>query len=83
MPINSPVRCSKSNGRIENAVKRFQGQLRVLKLFFESQAKREIGSDSAILTWLIVWSAECLNKFRVGDDGKSAYERITKHACKH
>jgi hypothetical protein len=24
-----------------------------------------------------------LNKFRVGDDGKTAYERITKHACKH
>ena len=40
VPLNSPVRCSKSNGRIENAVKRFQGQLRVLKHFFEGQIKR-------------------------------------------
>ena len=33
VPINSPVRCSKSNERIENAVKGFKGQPRVLKHF--------------------------------------------------
>ena len=40
VPLNSPVRCSKSNGRMENAVKRFQGHLRVLKHYFESKIKR-------------------------------------------
>ena len=74
VPMNSPVRCSKSNGRIENAVKRFQGQLRVLKHFFEGRVKKQLPADSALLTWLIVWTSDCLNKFRVGEDGKTCYE---------
>ena len=45
VPINSPVRCSKANGRVENAVKIFQGQLRVLKRFFEGKVKRQLPVD--------------------------------------
>ena len=31
-PLDSPVRCSRSNGRMENAVNRFQGHVRVLSI---------------------------------------------------
>ena len=63
VPLNSPVRSSKSNGRVENAVKRFQGHLRVLKHSFEGKIKRHLPADSALLSWLIVWTAESLNNF--------------------
>jgi hypothetical protein len=68
---------------MENAVRRFQGHLRVFKHYFESKVKRQLPSDSAMFTWLIPWAAECLNKFKVGADGLTCYERITKHECKH
>ena len=35
IPIKSPVRCSKSNRKMERAVRSFHGQLRVLKFHFE------------------------------------------------
>ena len=40
--IHSPVRSSKSNGRMENSVRRWQGQLRTIKHFTESRIKRKI-----------------------------------------
>lgn len=83
VPINSPVRCSKSNGRMENCVKRFQGHMRVLKHFFESKVQRELPPECAMFSWLVTWTAESLNKFKVGYDGLTAYERITKHKCGH
>ena len=29
------------------------------------------------------WVTEIMNKFKVGSDGKTAYEKITAHKCKH
>ena len=36
IPINSPVRCSKANGRMERAIRTYQGQLKSLKHFSET-----------------------------------------------
>ena len=35
-----------------------------------------------MFSWLISFCADILNKFRVGKDGRTAYERITSHKCK-
>ena len=35
-----------------------------------------------MFSWLIPFCADILNKFRVGKDGRTAYERITSHKCK-
>ena len=52
-PIHEPVRCSKSNGRMENAVKIYCGQLRTLKLFFESKMRRQLKVEHAMYSWRI------------------------------
>jgi hypothetical protein len=78
VPIESPVRASKSNGMMENAVKIWQGQLRTVKHFVEARVGKSIEPGSALLTWLIPFCANILNKFRIGSDGR----RITSHACK-
>ena len=81
VPIESPVRASKSNGMMENAVKIWQGQLRTIKHFVESRVGKPIEPGGALFSWLIPFCADILNKFRVGADGRTAYERITTHEC--
>jgi hypothetical protein len=67
---------------MENAVKIRQGQLRTVKHFVEARVGKSIEPGSALFTWLIPFCADILNKFRIGSDGRTAYERITSHACK-
>ena len=82
MPIESPLRTSKSNGAMEDAVKMWQGQLRPVKHDVESRLGKRIEPRSALFTWLMPCCADILDKFRVGSDGRTAYERITSHTCK-
>ena len=58
VPINSPVWCSKSNGKMERAVRSFQGHLRVLKFHFEKGIKRQMPSSCALFSWLVTWTSE-------------------------
>ena len=83
MPIESPVRASKSNRMMGNAVKMWQEQLRTIKHDFESKFKRRIEVDSVLFSWLIPYVTETLNEYKVGSDGRTAYERITGHKCRH
>ena len=75
VPIESPVRASKSNWMMGNAVNIWQGQLRTAKRDVESRLRKRIEPGSALLTWLIPFCADILNQFRVGGDGRTAYER--------
>ena len=61
VPIKSPVRCSKSNGKMERAVRSCQGQLRVLKFRFEKGIKRQMPSSCAMFSWLVTCTSEVLN----------------------
>ena len=50
VPIESPVRASKSNGRMEVAVRVWQGQLRTIKHYVERKMGSRIAVDSALLS---------------------------------
>ena len=73
VPIESPVRASKSNGRMENAVKIWQEQLRTIKHDVESKFKKRIEVDSVLFSWLIPYVTDTMNKYKVGTDGRTAY----------
>ena len=81
--ICSPVRCSKSNGRMENAVKIFSDQLRTLKHLFASEVKRQLKVEHAMYSWLIAWTSEVMNKYNVRANGTTSQEMITKRECRH
>ena len=83
VPIESPARASKSNGMMENSVKLWQEQLRTIKHDVESRFGRKIEVDSVLFSWLVPYVADTLNKYKVGVDGVTAYERITGHKCRH
>ena len=46
VPIESPVRASKSNGMMEGAIRIWRGPLRTIKHFTESKTKRRIEVDA-------------------------------------
>ena len=71
----SPVTDSKSNGEIE-AINGVLGQIRVLKDHMDYNYKENIKSEHPILSWLAPfapWTHYC---FHIGEDGKTAHERL-------
>ena len=79
--IESPNKKSKSNGRMEKAIQTWQGQLRTLKLALEDDLGIEIGVHSKMFSWLSVWAATTINRYKIGVDGKTAFHRVTGVQC--
>ena len=71
----SPVGEHKSNGEVENTAQVIQGQLRTLRLGLQSRYKIRLRADHPIMPWVIKHSAFLINVCRVGEDGRTAWER--------
>lgn len=80
VPINSPVGESESSGRVENAIRRVQEKIRVLRHQVEQGIKQRVPDEDPIMAWLIRWAAEPISKYYPGDDSKTAYARTRKEA---
>ena len=72
---NSPVASSASNGVMERGVQSIEGMIRVLKDALEYRLGIKIGPQSLVLSWLVEYSAVLINRYEVGHDGKTPYER--------
>ena len=79
--INSPVRESKCNGKVERKVAKWKGQFRTMKMYMESRIGKKLKVDNPVATWLSTWSSEVMNKFQVHDRGRTTYELMTGHRC--
>ena len=75
--IESPVRESQSNGHVERAVRTWRDQYRTMRHYVEHRMKRTVPNGSPLSTWLVSWAADVINKFRVQDNGRTAYELTT------
>ena len=73
---HSPVRSSKSNGVVEKAVQEVQGMVRTMRSALEDKWGMKMSMEHPIWAWLIEYSAFVWSRYRVGKDGKTAYERI-------
>ena len=51
------------------------GQLRVLKDALEERMSTKLEPKHPVLPWLVEWAAMVLNRFEVGKDGWTPYER--------
>ena len=72
---NSPVGDSQANGLAERAVQSVQKQTRILKLATERAYKYKIGVEHPCFPWMVEHAADLLDKFVVGKDGRTEYER--------
>ena len=77
VPINAPKGESQSNGAIENAVQRFEGNFRAMRLKLEADIGERIPLHHPIIHWMVEAAAELHNRFReVTPDGKVPYDLI-------
>ena len=71
----SPVGEHQSNGQVERAIQSIQGQIRTMLLSLESRYKMKLKEDHPIMAWLVRHAAMLINIIKVGQDGRTAYER--------
>ena len=76
IPENPPAYDLQANGGAERRVQELKGQLRATKLGLEDRIGVEIKDTMAILEWMIPQAADTINRFSVGDDGRTAYYRV-------
>ena len=88
-PEMSSVGESQSNGKAERTVQRVEDQIRTLKSATEGRFSTgttgyKIQSTHATMDWMVEYGASLCSKYSVGDDGKSAFERLHgKRANEH
>ena len=66
----SPVGEHQSNGAVENAIKRVQGQIRTVRDALESRIGERIRGDDNVFTWLVRNAAASMNRYQVGVMGE-------------
>ena len=78
IPETPPAHDTQANGGAERVVQEVKGQLRATKMGLEARIGVDIMDTMAILEWMIPWAAVTINRFLVGDDGRTAYY-IVRH----
>ena len=61
VPIRSPARESRCNGKVERAVRTWRGQFVLMKDHVETMLGKELPANCAMLTWLVMHAAQTLN----------------------
>ena len=72
---SSPKGESQSNGIAERTVQDLEG-VRTHKLDLETKLKMAVGIGHHRIAWLVENVADIINKFKIGHDGRTAYERL-------
>ena len=76
VPRHSPVGESQSNGRVENAIRRVQEQVRAFYDQLKARTGVLLGTDHPVFEWLVEWAATTLTRFVIRGGGKTSYEKI-------
>ena len=77
--LESPVRDSKSNGSVARSPRTWAAQVRTLGHHLESRIKAKVPRTSPLMTWLVAWSADVINRYKIRSSGRTSYEHITGH----
>jgi hypothetical protein len=78
----SPKGDSKGNGIVERAIKSVEAQVRVMRSALEDRIKGKLEADHPVFPWMAEYGALLINRFEVGKDGMTAYERNKKKKAK-
>ena len=73
---NSPAGDSQANGIAERAVQSVSEQVRVLRKSLETKLQARVPGSHPVMCWLVEHSADLLNKYQKGADGRTAYHRL-------
>ena len=73
---SSPKGESQSNGIAERAVQDLEEGIRTHKLDLEAKLKTPVRISHPCISWMVENVADIINKFKIGHDGRTAYERL-------
>ena len=83
IPEESPVGESQSNGEVESAIKQVQGQYRTMRLSMQSNNRQVIPDNHIAAVWLVPHSAQTLNRYLAGQDGRVQRMRVVPQGEEH
>ena len=78
IPQGPPEGDRMANGRVEMALREVGRQCGTLRIYAEQNTSVRFSDDSPLLSWLLRFAAQVMNKMRIGKDGKrsEAKERV-------
>ena len=79
---NAKARDSASYGTIERNIQSADGIVRTMKLHLEKRIGPNIPATHPVMNWLVEHGADTPNRFHVGKDGRTPYERINGKSYK-
>ena len=72
---------SSSNGKIEEAGKTMRNLVKTWKDHVEYHANIKLEPHDPIILWMCRWAGMAYNRFHVGEDGKTPWERARGRKC--
>ena len=82
IPVNSPVGDSRSNGRVENAIKKVRNMVKTILSSLESRWGIRVARDHPVYPWVFEWAGDLMTRYaHVGDLGKTAVQLIRGSKC--
>ena len=72
----SPVGESPSLGSVNIHISILQGQIRTLRDAVETKYRKRMHGGNPAIPWMVQHAAGILNRYRLGSDGKTAYQRV-------
>ena len=73
---HSAVGDSQGNGVAERAVQSVEEMVRVHKLALENRLQHRLGVRHGAFAWLVEHCADVLNRYCVGSDGRTPFQRL-------
>ena len=71
-----PVRTSGSNDIIERGVKDAERRIRRMKSALDNKLGTDLSIDANVVPWMIEYASVLLNRYSVGRDGETPFERL-------
>ena len=83
VPLESKVKVSQTNGRMERAVRKWRGQFRKIKLESDKNMHKRVDVNHPVVGWMVSWAADAVFKFKEKANGRTLYEEVTGHRVRH
>ncbi len=77
VPKNSPEGNHAAIGLAEIGVRVATGQTRAIRSQLESNLGTRLEEDEPVLTWIPRHGVNCINRYRIGEDGRTPEQRCT------
>ena len=79
--MESPVKESQCNGRMERPIQTLQGQIRTILVNVQLETGITVNPKSAIYPYLVNWACTIISRYKVNHNGKTPFQMLTGRQC--